>query len=128
MGIAEKYKIANDDTRFEWRFFTKYIPQKYREHHLMEGQFSQTFAHVQKTLNSIVLRGWCLSPSSGQIPMLSISCPVGESNKRFSIHSMRTKPGEVWLADLVSPKRHARSLLLQGKIVIHRALWSFKYR
>jgi mRNA interferase MazF len=32
--------------------------------------------------------------------MLSILCPVGESNKRFSIYSMRTKPGEVWLADL----------------------------
>src|SRR5260370_38758213 len=32
--------------------------------------------------------------------MLSISCPLGESRKRFSIYSMRTKPGEVWLADL----------------------------
>src|SRR5271166_5316925 len=32
--------------------------------------------------------------------MLSISCPLGESSKRFSTYSMRTKPGEVWLADL----------------------------
>jgi hypothetical protein len=45
-------------------------------------------------------REWYLSSSSGQIPMLSTSFLLGESNKRFSTYSMRTKPGEVWLADL----------------------------
>jgi hypothetical protein len=38
--------------------------------------------------------------------MLSTSCLLGESNKRFSTYSMRTRPGEVWLADLgIAEKR-----------------------
>ena len=61
-------------------------------------------------------REWYLSSSSGHIPMLSISCPLGESSKRFSTYSMRTKPGEVWLPPLTT----ALHLILRSKFRTRR--------
>jgi hypothetical protein len=47
--------------------------------------------------------------------MVPTSCPLGESNKRFSTYSMRNKPGEVWFADLGIAEKTRPILIVSRK-------------